>query len=51
MRLWKGWPLDWDGRALLDEVRAIAQTAVANAPIHKVHPVSAAHRAARMTSV
>lgn len=51
MRLWKGWPLDWDGRALLDEVRATAQTAIANAPIHKVHPTSAVHRAARKTGV
>jgi len=45
LRLWRGWPVDWDGRALLDEVRRIAGDAVAQAPIQKIHPPSRAHRA------
>jgi 5-methylthioadenosine/S-adenosylhomocysteine deaminase len=44
LRLWRGWPPDWDGRALLREVRGRAAAAVAKAPIHRVHPVSNARR-------
>jgi 5-methylthioadenosine/S-adenosylhomocysteine deaminase len=36
LRLWQGWPVDWDARALLSEVRGIARERVAEAPIHKV---------------
>jgi hypothetical protein len=35
--------VDWDARALLDEVRRVARERVASAPIHKVAgPVPAA---------
>ena len=47
LRLWRGWPVDWDARALLAEVRAIAGTAVARAPIQRIHPTSREHRAQR----
>lgn len=40
LRLWQGWPVDWDGRALLADVRRIAATAVAKAPIQKIHASS-----------
>ena len=46
VRLWHGWPVDWDARALMRRVRAMAGPAVALAPIHRVHPTSAQHRAA-----
>ena len=46
MRLWQGWPVDWDARALMAEVDAIGAQAVANAPIQKIHPSSRDHRAA-----
>ena len=36
-RLWRGWPVDWDARALMAEVREVAARQVAAAPIHKVH--------------
>jgi 5-methylthioadenosine/S-adenosylhomocysteine deaminase len=36
LRLWQGWPVDWDARALLAEVRDAARERVARAPIHKV---------------
>jgi cytosine/adenosine deaminase-related metal-dependent hydrolase len=37
LRLWRGWPVDWDARALMAEVREVAARQVAAAPIHKVH--------------
>ncbi|SDZ96911.1 amidohydrolase family protein [Variovorax sp. YR216] len=45
MRLWKGWPVDWDARALMREVADIARRDVQRAPIQRVHPVSDTHRA------
>lgn len=36
LRLWQGWPVDWDARALLAEVRGAARERVARSPIHKV---------------
>jgi len=46
LRLWKGWPVDWDARALMREVREVARVDVARAPIQKIHPKSTVHRAA-----
>jgi 5-methylthioadenosine/S-adenosylhomocysteine deaminase len=40
LRLWRGWPTDWDARALLHEVSAVAGEAVARAPIKRIHPIS-----------
>jgi len=45
MRLWQGWPVDWDARALMREVAAIARRDVQRAPIQRVHAVSDRHRA------
>lgn len=45
LRLWQGWPVDWDGRALMREVAARAEAAVNAAPITRIHPVSAEHKA------
>lgn len=45
LRLWQGWPVDWDARALLREVREAAGAAVDRAPIYRVHPPSTEHRA------
>lgn len=45
LRLWQGWPVDWDARTLMAGVRRVAGRAVAAAPIRRVHPTSAAHRA------
>ena len=44
LRLWQGWPVDWDARALLAEVRAMAREDIARAPIQRIHPTSDAHR-------
>lgn len=44
LRLWQGWPIDWDARALLEEVRGETTTAIAEAPIQRIHPLSEAHR-------
>lgn len=40
LRLWRGWPVDWDARALLEEVRSRASAAVQAAPIQRIHPTS-----------
>lgn len=37
LRLWQGWPVDWDARALLKEVDEAAAAVVARAPIQRVH--------------
>ena len=47
VRLWRGWPVDWDAKALMRQVAALAGPAIARAPIHRVHPTSTAHRAGR----
>jgi 5-methylthioadenosine/S-adenosylhomocysteine deaminase len=47
LRLWGGWPVDWDGRALMRKVADAAREAVARAPIQRIHPTSGEHRARR----
>ncbi|NGM38077.1 amidohydrolase family protein [Methylobacterium sp. DB0501] len=47
LRLWRGWPVDWDARRLMAQVAARAEAAVAAAPIQRVHPVSTRHRVGR----
>jgi 5-methylthioadenosine/S-adenosylhomocysteine deaminase len=44
MRLWRGWPCDWDARALMQRVRERARDAVAGAPIQRLHLPSAEDR-------
>lgn len=44
VRLWQGWPPDWDGRALVHETAKVAEEVVARAPLTRVHPTSAEHR-------
>ncbi len=46
LRLWQGWPVGWDGRALMHEIAKRARDAVGRAPIQRIHPVSSQHRAA-----
>jgi cytosine/adenosine deaminase-related metal-dependent hydrolase len=46
LRLWQGWPVDWDGRALVRQVGAVAKETVARAPIKRVHLPSQQHRTA-----
>jgi 5-methylthioadenosine/S-adenosylhomocysteine deaminase len=40
LRLWRGWPVGWDGRALMRKVAELAAETVARAPIKRVHPTS-----------
>ena len=47
LRLWQGWPVEWDARALMREVAARVEAVVAQAPIQRIHPTAEAHRAAR----
>jgi cytosine/adenosine deaminase-related metal-dependent hydrolase len=44
LRLWQGWPTDWDARALMRQVSAGAKAGVAKAPIQKIHSFSDQHR-------
>jgi len=44
LRLWHGWPVDWDARALLRRVAQVAESVLAKAPIQRIHPVSTVHR-------
>jgi 5-methylthioadenosine/S-adenosylhomocysteine deaminase len=44
MRLWRGWPCDWDARALMQRVRERARDAVAGAPIQRLHLPAAEDR-------
>ena len=47
LRLWQGWPTDWDARALMAQVRAIAREDISRAPIQRVHPTADEHRRQR----
>jgi 5-methylthioadenosine/S-adenosylhomocysteine deaminase len=44
LRLWQGWPVDWDAHALMGRARELAREAVAAAPIQRIHPPSAQAR-------
>jgi cytosine/adenosine deaminase-related metal-dependent hydrolase len=44
LRLWQGWPIDWDARALMRQVSRMAGEAIARAPIQRLHPTAAQHR-------
>jgi 5-methylthioadenosine/S-adenosylhomocysteine deaminase len=44
LRLWQGWPTDWDARALLAKVRQVAREDIVRAPIQRVHPTADEHR-------
>jgi len=46
MRLWQGWPLDWDARALQKELARIAHAAIDQAPIKRLHLPADQHRQA-----
>jgi len=45
LRLWQGWPTDWDARALMRAIHAMAEDTIANAPIRKLHDAADVHRA------
>ncbi|WP_219417371.1 amidohydrolase family protein [Pseudonocardia nigra] len=44
LRLWRGWPPDWDGKALVREAAKVARDVVDAAPIRRLHPPSVEHR-------
>lgn len=46
LRLWQGWPVDWDAKALMAQVARVAKTVVAEAPIKKLHDFASAQHAA-----
>ncbi|MDK8872228.1 amidohydrolase family protein [Paracoccus sp. SSJ] len=40
LRMVQGWPVDWDARALMAEIRELAAPATAAAPIQRIHPTA-----------
>lgn len=50
LRLWQGWPIDWDARALLAEVQRTAREDIPRAPIQRVHPTADEHRRRHLKS-
>ena len=44
LRLWEGWPPDWDARALQQRLARAAHAAIERAPIMRLHPTAAEHR-------
>lgn len=40
LRMVQGWPVDWDARALLAQIRDLAAPAIAVAPIQRIHPTA-----------
>jgi 5-methylthioadenosine/S-adenosylhomocysteine deaminase len=44
LRLWRGWPVDWDAKGLMQEVDRMAHDAVSRAPIQRIHRLSTEHR-------
>jgi 5-methylthioadenosine/S-adenosylhomocysteine deaminase len=47
LRMVRGWPVDWDARALMNEIRALAAPAIAAAPIQRIHATADSLIAAR----
>ncbi|MEU7553757.1 amidohydrolase family protein [Streptomyces sp. NPDC044571] len=47
LRLWQGWPPDWDGPALVERAAELARAVVGRAAVTRTHPTSAAARADR----
>jgi cytosine/adenosine deaminase-related metal-dependent hydrolase len=43
LRLWRGWPTDWDGPALVAQAVKVARQVLADVPIIRTHPTATAH--------
>ncbi|MDR7304109.1 amidohydrolase family protein [Haloactinomyces albus] len=44
LRLWKGWPPDWDGPAFVEHAADIGGKVLEQAPLQRVHSTSVEHR-------
>ncbi|MDN3293974.1 amidohydrolase family protein [Streptomyces ficellus] len=47
LRLWRGWPVDWDGPALVRRAVGLAEEVMRRAPVTRVHPTSMEARTRR----
>ncbi|MGP3981368.1 amidohydrolase family protein [Streptomyces sp. KR80] len=47
LRMWQGWPVDWDGHELVERAAAAGRETVLRAPVIRVHLTSSQHRAER----
>lgn len=50
LRLWEGWPLDWDARAFIQEAKEVAHRVMAQAPVKRLHPTATEHQMLRQRS-
>ena len=46
-RLWRGWPTDWDARALMERAAEVGRRIVEQSPVRRLHPTSAEYAARR----
>lgn len=44
LRLWRGWPPDWDGRALVTQAATIGREVLDQADVRRIHPTAIEHR-------
>ncbi|MEV0083311.1 amidohydrolase family protein [Saccharopolyspora sp. NPDC050642] len=51
LRLWRGWPIDWDGPELVAQAAKMAREVVERAPLRRIHPVSVEHRSRVSTGI
>lgn len=51
LRLFEGWPTDWNASALMEEINNMAEHAISNANIRKLHAPSTQHYAERLKAV
>lgn len=47
LRLWEGWPVDWDARAFIQEAQEVAHRVMAKAPVQRLHPTATEHQVLR----
>lgn len=48
-RLWRGWPTDWDARALVAEAAEVGRRIVEASPVRRLHPTSTEYARRRAT--
>lgn len=49
-RLWRGWPIDWDARALVARAAEVGRRVVEQSPVRRLHPTSEEYRARRVAT-
>ncbi|MBT2587653.1 amidohydrolase family protein [Arthrobacter sp. ISL-95] len=50
LRLWEGWPVEWDAQAFMVEAQEVAHRVMAKAPVRRLHPTATEHQLLRQRS-